>query len=271
MTDPYAGSTDPNPGEPTVPAMPEADRSAQAFHDPALEDPRGGSDPWSSGPGLGSSPAADPALEPVATPRVPEPPAPAGPTGPAYPPPAPPSMGAGAPAGSGGAPQQPPTAWPPPQPASAYEQPAPTRQSYYQQPPYAAAYPEPDGPANQIGTPYSPYAPSPYADQRLPAIVDPVAYDYGYGYNQPGAGSPHPQAATSMVLGILGLVAFIPLAPVAWYLAAKARREMDAQPGRWQPSGMLTAGLVLGIIGTALIGLAVVMFFFVIMMAAASF
>ncbi|MCC6496804.1 MAG: hypothetical protein IT193_11185, partial [Propionibacteriaceae bacterium] len=42
-----------------------------------------------------------------------------------------------------------------------------------------------------------------------------------------------------------------------------------AQPGRWRPSGSLTAGLVLGIIGTVLLGLIAtgVLFFIVAIMA----
>ena len=225
MTDPYAAPADSGPGEPSVP-----------------------SDPWASGPGLGSSAAGesvpDPAAAPgIVGPPVPQPPAPAWPA--AAQPPAP--------------------AWPPTPGTGPYEQPAPAPQVSYQQPPYAATYPEPDGPASQIG---NPYAPSVYAGQRLPAITDPVAYDYGY--SRPQGGSPHPQAATSMVLGILGLVAFTPLAPVAWYIAAKARREMAAEPYRWEPSGMVTAGLVMGIIGTVLMALFAVFFVLVFVLAAAS-
>ena len=136
----------------------------------------------------------------------------------------------------------------------------------YQQPPYAG-YAEPEGPAGQIGNPaYSLYAPSAYAGQHVPAIVDPVAHDYGYSA-APG-GQVHPQAVASLVLGVLGLVAFVPLAPIAWYLAAKARRETEAEPYRWQPSGMITAGMVLGIIGSVLLGLIVVVGTLVILLLA---
>ena len=138
----------------------------------------------------------------------------------------------------------------------------------YQQPPYAG-YAEPEGPADQIGNPaYSLYAPSAYAGQHVPAIVDPVAHDYGY--SAPPGNQVHPQATASLVLGVLSLVAFLPLAPIAWYLAAKARRETVAEPYRWQPSGMITAGMVLGIIGSVLLGLIVLVVTLGILMLAAT-
>lgn len=100
----------------------------------------------------------------------------------------------------------------------------------------------------QFGTelqPAQPNYPSPtqaYSfGQRLP---------YGLSAEQPE----HPNAVASMVVGIVGIIAlfvFFPfVSPVAWYLGAKGRREMREQPGRWRNSGSLTAGYVLGIIGT---------------------
>lgn len=144
-------------------------------------------------------------------------------------------------------------------PAQAFDDPAitlPAPQVGFQQP-SAVAYPEPDGPANLIDAGYSPYAASAFAGQRLPANAGPVTYGDRDGLGQ--IDSAHPLAVTSMVFGILGLAAFLPLAPVAWYLAAKARGEMSAEPYRWRPSGMITAGLVMGIIGTVLLGLLAVL------------
>ncbi len=74
----------------------------------------------------------------------------------------------------------------------------------------------------------------------------------------PGTGDEHPNATTSLVLGILGLVLFAPLAPVALSMAVRGRREAALQPGRYRTSGSLQAGYVLGIIGTVALALAVV-------------
>jgi hypothetical protein len=42
------------------------------------------------------------------------------------------------------------------------------------------------------------------------------------------------------------------LGPFAWYVGAKALREMRAQPGRWSGDDLAQIGLVLGVLGTAL-------------------
>lgn len=68
----------------------------------------------------------------------------------------------------------------------------------------------------------------------------------------------HPRATVSLVLGLVGLtglVFLLPFAasPLAWYFGAVARREAERDVGRWSPSPSATAGLVLGVIGTALL------------------
>jgi hypothetical protein len=81
-------------------------------------------------------------------------------------------------------------------------------------------------------------------------LRDPVAYDYGYA--RPLLVVPdHPSAVLSLVLGLVGLFVF-PLLPsvAAWIVAGRARRDIATYPGRWANSGTLTAGFVLGIIGT---------------------
>ena len=101
--------------------------------------------------------------------------------------------------------------------------------------------------------------PNPY--QAYPAVPSATGYPVPAPYGSPYQPLPdHPQAMTSMVLGILGLVLFPPLSPFAWSMASKARREIAQFPGRFSSSGTLTVGYVLGIIGTALLGLAVVAF-----------
>lgn len=62
----------------------------------------------------------------------------------------------------------------------------------------------------------------------------------------------HPKANTVLVFGIVGIVAFAPLAIAAWVSGANAIREMREHPGRYRASGALQAGYVLGIIGTVL-------------------
>ncbi|MGZ5372713.1 MAG: DUF4190 domain-containing protein [Aeromicrobium sp.] len=106
----------------------------------------------------------------------------------------------------------------------------------------------------------------PYGTQ--PSYRYPPASPGGYphpGFQQRGYGPPvqpkHPQAQTAMVLGIValagGLSCLLPIliSPFAWYIGAKVRREMAAEPGRWSGKGEAQAGFVMGIIGTVLIAL----------------
>lgn len=80
---------------------------------------------------------------------------------------------------------------------------------------------------------------------------------------QPPTPSQHPLARRSMILGIVGLTGFfvlvvpVLLSPFAWYYGAVARRDIDRDPTRWTGRGDATAGYVCGIIGTALLALAI--------------
>lgn len=65
------------------------------------------------------------------------------------------------------------------------------------------------------------------------------------------------QATTTLVLGILGIVCCGVLAPIAWYLG---KQELDAiRRGELPPAGegSAKAGMILGIIGTILLGLGI--------------
>lgn len=91
---------------------------------------------------------------------------------------------------------------------------------------------------------------------------------YGYG----AALLPeHPNSTLVLVLGIVGLItnfiAFPFISPVAWYLGAKARRDIAHNPGVYRDNGKLTAGLALGVVGT-LLALAFIGFFVLLIMLA---
>jgi hypothetical protein len=136
-----------------------------------------------------------------------------------------------------------------PQLPTNYQQPAPQR-AYPPQPP--PSYPPPTAYAPQPA--YQPEPP--LQPQREPAMYEtyqpytpPAPAPYTYPLTLTAAPE-HPSAVTSLVLGILGLFVLPILAPVAWVIAGRARRDLRQYPGRWAPSGSLTAGYVLGIIGS---------------------
>jgi Domain of unknown function (DUF4190) len=98
------------------------------------------------------------------------------------------------------------------------------------------------------------YGQPPYPQYGQPA--------YG-GY--PAAPPPnHGGALASMIVGIASLVLGCTVgigllgSPVAWWLGAKAKREIDASQGRLGGRGMAQAGFILGIIGTVLLALGIV-------------
>lgn len=75
------------------------------------------------------------------------------------------------------------------------------------------------------------------------------------GYAQPP--QDHPRAMMSLILGILGLVICGLCAPFAWRIGKGAVNEIDASGGRIGGRGLAQAGYVLGLIGTILLGIAV--------------
>ena len=85
--------------------------------------------------------------------------------------------------------------------------------------------------------------------------------------------SPYPeasQATTALVLGILGIVICPVLGPFAWSMGVKEMQAIDG--GRRPPEnrGTANASKILGIVGTVLLGLAVItviIFFFFISVA----
>ena len=266
MTEPYARPAD-EAGEATIPLVPDAGYAPTEqlpFAEETLVD-QARTSPWSadapvefSAPGYGGT-AGTFGTQP------PPPPANYAQPQPGYPP--------------RQAPQtnyiQPQPGYPPRQaPLTNYTQPqaAPAQPAGYPSRADQTGFAEPTGLADRIGAHnlYQGYPTAGYPPQQPPwpaVIHDPVGYDFGYG-RQPAV-SDHPNATISLVLGLIGLFFFQLLSPVAWFLAAKGRREMAASPGRWRNSGTMTAGLVLGIIGTALMGLVLVgVLMFVVLIAA---
>jgi hypothetical protein len=84
----------------------------------------------------------------------------------------------------------------------------------------------------------------------------------GYGGGAPLPGQPyygpppdHPQATTSLVLGILGIVLCQVIAPFAWSTGKRAVDQIDAAHGQLGGRGMAQAGYVMGVIGTVILGL----------------
>ena len=93
-----------------------------------------------------------------------------------------------------------------------------------------------------------------------PAPYPPIAYPPDQYLQYPWGAPPsaHPQATTAMVLGIVGLACFSFLSPVAIWLGLKSMREIDASGGQLGGRGQAQAGFIMGIIGTALLCLFVV-------------
>lgn len=70
----------------------------------------------------------------------------------------------------------------------------------------------------------------------------------------------HPQATTILVLGICGLVLCQVLGPFAWVMGTRALREIDASHGQLGGRDTVNIGRILGIIGTVLMVLGLVLF-----------
>ena len=72
-----------------------------------------------------------------------------------------------------------------------------------------------------------------------------------------GFGVPdHQQAVLVLILGILGLVICQVIAPVAWVMGNRVVAEIDASNGQVGGRSTANAGRICGIVGTVLLGLA---------------
>jgi hypothetical protein len=121
----------------------------------------------------------------------------------------------------------------------------------------------------QVGYGQAEYGQGEYAQAGHPQ----QAYAPHGGFFQPGTGGygvpqyavpDHGSATTALVLGLVAVIGGfaccgIPLllSPVAWYVGAKTKREIDESGGQLGGRDRAMAGFVLGIIGTALLVLAI--------------
>lgn len=124
--------------------------------------------------------------------------------------------------------------------------------------------PEPDPYQRQ-----DPYGPQPgwYPGQSA------EPYGQGRGLYQDGYRAPvgdHPQGVLILVLGILGLVGVGILSPFAWVMGSRALRDIRATGQHPSNEQLIVVGRVLGIIGTVLLAIALVMvLLFVVLVAVA--
>lgn len=121
------------------------------------------------------------------------------------------------------------------------------------QPQWQAQYPDPGQQGGQGGSQapgyQAPGYPAPgYGQQYAPPPQG------AYAYQVPD----HPKATTAMVLGIVGLVLCQVLSPFAWVMGKTTLQEIDASAGRVGGRGQAQAGYVLGIVGTVLLGISIV-------------
>ena len=126
--------------------------------------------------------------------------------------------------------------------------------------------------------PSGPSGPSGPSDQEQPGYWEQQAQQPPYGepgYGPPGYGPPygqppgyqppmqyapdHPRATTVLVLGILGIVVCGVIAPFAWAMGKQTLREIDASNGMLGGRGATNVGYILGIIGTILLGLSLLL------------
>ena len=130
---------------------------------------------------------------------------------------------------------------------------------------------QPYGQPQQGQSPYGqPQYGQPEYGQQSPAQPPYGQQPYGAtpGYGHPGqAPANHPSATTALVLSLIGLVGIalcggitLVLSPFAWRMGARAVREIDANPGMYAGRDQANAGRIMGLIGTVLLGLAVLAF-----------
>lgn len=150
---------------------------------------------------------------------------------------------------------------------------APSQAPRPQAPPYGQRSPAVPNPYDQHSYghgPYGPPGPASYGGQPQgspPAPGQPAPYmpvpPYG-GYVTPPPD--HPQATLALVLGLVGVIGALlfcgvtlVVSPFAWGIGRSALKEIRASQGRLGGESHAQTGMILGIIGTVLAVLALIM------------
>jgi hypothetical protein len=124
-------------------------------------------------------------------------------------------------------------------------------------------------------------------DGEQPGAYPPPQHGWGqpppgqWPYGPPGYpsyGPPprqHPEANKALVLGIVGLAGglacYLPIlvSPVAWVIGHRVVREIDSMPFPQSGRGEARAGMILGIIGTCILGVGVLLLILLLGLASA--
>lgn len=71
------------------------------------------------------------------------------------------------------------------------------------------------------------------------------------------SGIEHPQGTLILILGILSIVVCQLTGPFAWSMGRKAIREIDASGQTYTNRGVVQAGMICGIVGTAFLAIGI--------------
>lgn len=76
----------------------------------------------------------------------------------------------------------------------------------------------------------------------------------------------HPQARLALILSLIGLLSFAPVAPFAWWLGSSVLGDIRRQPGRYTGGREARIGQLLGAIGTVLLVILIVFIVWVVVL-----
>jgi len=95
----------------------------------------------------------------------------------------------------------------------------------------------------------------PASGEPQPPVAPPAPSAQNYGHAPP-PGVPEKasgKSVTAMILGIVGIVLCQPVGIAAWIIGHQERKEIAAGKSPAAGQGMATAGWIMGIIGTAML------------------
>jgi hypothetical protein len=157
-------------------------------------------------------------------------------------------------------------------------------------PPTHTPYGAPQDPYGQVPPQYPAPQANPYGQPPAAPYTPPYAQQNPYGQPQPGYPAPqapygyaqpalpnHPSSTTAFVLSLVALAGIVfcggitlVLSPFAWRIGARAVREIDASPGQYAGRDQANAGRIMGIIGTVLLVIGLLLVVGLIALVAAS-